>query len=559
MSKELLFNVGESGLTDVFCCIFKNDAGTIKVNITGGDTWEAPNFAANLDNYDIALTDLGGGNYGADFPSTITTEGIYFGCAYRGVPASNIITHYLRPEKDIHWNGLAEVLPAYVGDEMTLTSAYDAAKTAAQAGDEMNISDGAITSDAFDNSTAFPLVPSPYIWHVAKTGSDSNGGHSFDDAKLTIAAARAASAEGDTIIIHPGDYDESVTARDYQTWLGTNRHSCRIARTGAGEKCFTAANSITIKNLSFSTTSKTSNSYAIYGNGKTNINIENCDIFGAYDGLYLLACNDVTIRHCKVESNYDAINYQGTKRLRAENCSFITDGTFGTEIPVRAICGLFPTEDAIFIHCSMRATKNVVDDLPVYGVCAHNAILIGCQIYCESGASHTGLSYGVAAYLSSTHNAHVILVGCNIDRKSTNGTGYDLSNAPTPEIVEYIDGYFAINNCVYDTTKTTGTITIGSNHTAADVKTAIEAAGSHLTLIKTETDKIASVKTQTDKITDQIIEADEYVDTTTTPWQLVRHKKNDSQTEYSRKDIKTSDDEDVTSATQIPGKLIEPE
>jgi hypothetical protein len=68
-----------------------------------------------------------------------------------------------------------------------------------------------------------------------------------------------------------------------------------------------------------------------------------------------------------------------------------------------------------------------------------------------------------------------------------------------------------------------------------------------------------AAETVTTKITDEIVEADEYVDTTTTPWQLVRHKKGDATTEYSRKNIKTYADADVISETQIPGRLTEPE
>jgi len=51
------------------------------------------------------------------------------------------------------WNGGALPVPAVAGDEMALTSAYDAAKTAAQAGDEMDLVDA-------PNSTAVAVIQS---------------------------------------------------------------------------------------------------------------------------------------------------------------------------------------------------------------------------------------------------------------------------------------------------------------------------------------------------------------------------------------------------------------
>ncbi|MFA4973461.1 MAG: hypothetical protein WC683_12655 [bacterium] len=86
------------------------------------------------------------------------------------------------------------------GDEMTLTAAYDAAKTAAQAGDEMDLvdapnstavtaiqdglavpgdamtlADDAITSATFDETTAWPIKAADTgSTYIARTGADSD-------------------------------------------------------------------------------------------------------------------------------------------------------------------------------------------------------------------------------------------------------------------------------------------------------------------------------------------------------------------------------------------------
>jgi hypothetical protein len=59
---------------------------------------------------------------------------------------------------------------------------------------------------------------SAHVIHVAKTGNDANAGHAQQypvafaaDAVLTIGQAITNAAAGDTIVIWPGTYAESVT------------------------------------------------------------------------------------------------------------------------------------------------------------------------------------------------------------------------------------------------------------------------------------------------------------------------------------------------------------
>jgi len=85
------------------------------------------------------------------------------------------------------------------------------------------------------------------------------------------------------------------------------------------------------------------------------------------------------------------------------------------------------------------------------------------------------------------------------------------------------------------------TFSLENDITAADVKTAIEAEGSYLDWLK------------------NVQEGDSYIDTTTTPWQIVVHKKGDPTTEYSRKDWKDADGEAITGETKAVYSETEPE
>lgn len=53
-------------------------------------------------------------------------------------------------------------------------------------------------------------------------------------------------------------------------------------------------------------------------------------------------------------------------------------------------------------------------------------------------------------------------------------------------------------------------------------------------------------------------EGDQYIDTTTTPWQAVVHKKGDSGTEYLRKDLFDVSGGNITSVATVIGKQLEP-
>jgi len=120
------------------------------------------------------------------------------------------------------------------------------------------------------------LFDSSHVWHVAKSGSDTNGGHAqqypislASDAKLTIQAAVNVASDGDKIVIWPGTYSESVDATSKQLHLvGTSRENCVIQIVQIGSNS-------SLANLSVVVPATVANA-AMLINTKDNIVIENC-------------------------------------------------------------------------------------------------------------------------------------------------------------------------------------------------------------------------------------------------------------------------------------------
>lgn len=304
----------------------------------------------------------------------------------------------------------------------------------------------------------FTLQVNATDWYVAKTGNDSNDGSSWQEAKLTISAMVTASSNGDTIYIGTGTYDEEVdldTANKSITLDGVDK-TASIARTGSGEKGIVIEDNTTIKNLTASSTSKTVGAMGISGNGKTNLVVEDCNIFGAYDGVRLDNCDGVSIKNSNISANYDGFNYSNSQNVVVEGCSFSTDGSYSTSITPRALMGNKGTIKAY--NCSLTTTNDNSSEISVGFEHQGNTqtILNNCTITVSTGASNTGDVYG-GYCLNANKQAIAIINSCTIQTSTTgSGTIYDLYNYSS------IVGLIYIVDSSYNRSKVHGKIFEGS-------------------------------------------------------------------------------------------------
>lgn len=109
----------------LWAAVFKNDSGTWKVNIAGGDTWEAWNDA-NILTYDISLSeDGGGGAYTGTFP--VIAAGTYHIIIYDGAVAA---TDLPVGQGVMYWDGTTEITVSSTSTDISTVEGKVDANTA---------------------------------------------------------------------------------------------------------------------------------------------------------------------------------------------------------------------------------------------------------------------------------------------------------------------------------------------------------------------------------------------------------------------------------------------
>jgi len=105
------------------------------------------------------------------------------------------------------------------------------------------------------------------IIYVAKHGNDANSGLNIENAKLTIQSAVTAADAGDTILVSPGTYTETIThaANDVTLIAHGKPNTCIITQADANVINFGAYTGIQYKNFRISVTAATSAIWTIQG------------------------------------------------------------------------------------------------------------------------------------------------------------------------------------------------------------------------------------------------------------------------------------------------------
>jgi hypothetical protein len=147
--------------------------------------------------------------------------------------------------------------------------------------------------------------PPPRIYHVAKTGSDTNEG-SAESPWLTISHAALKVKAGDTVIIHQGVYSEGV----------------RAMATGVQGKPITFAAAKDEEALIDGLSTKIRHGFQIVN--QSFINLERLHFYGCYhSAVWIRDSNDINLRECLFEGKLSErwVTAENTARLSLENCA----------------------------------------------------------------------------------------------------------------------------------------------------------------------------------------------------------------------------------------------
>jgi hypothetical protein len=293
---------------------------------------------------------------------------------------------------------------------------------------------------------------SVHTWHVATTGNNANDGHSFQTAKRYIAtdaggnSAVTAAASGDTIIIWPGDYTETVdftSTGASLTMIGMSRTKSRII-PATGNGIILTSGSV-IRNLSVQAIGANTD-VGVSASSLRDLIIDNCVIYGDFAGLGASSSSNIFLKDSVFSGKYDAVNFSSsaTTGVIADNCIFNSLGTHGTGTNSRA---LISGGTGIYKKCIFYSTRNDVSTYALVSVVSNAGYNVydDCVMEAVGGTNHTGVVYG----FKGEGGSYSVLNGCSIKATSTSGRAvYDIaksSTTPTAQIVQIGTSYDTTN------------------------------------------------------------------------------------------------------------------
>lgn len=303
------------------------------------------------------------------------------------------------------------------------------------------------------------------VWHVAKTGSDSNSGHAgqypvnlASDAKLTIGAAVSAAADGDTIIIWPGDYAEAVNASSKSLRI-TGMHKAKTRIVPASGTPLSVGNDSWVANLSLIGPSSGGNIGLSIPN-KSNVTIENCYAYGPTDGLYISAGSHLRFIRCHFSSVWDGANMGPCSNAYVEGCLFETTGgannSHALQLPGSGIY-----RDCIFSASSSTSSSNPLGAVELGSAGTILAVFKNCCFLTSASSGRTGDVYGLK---TNQANSAAVLNGCLLNTVGPGASG-------GPKDLYNVLGSIIVNGCRYLTQS--GTIIQGDSGWSNAMATAL--------------------------------------------------------------------------------------
>jgi len=263
------------------------------------------------------------------------------------------------------------------------------------------------------------FLDSVHTWHVSKAGNDSNSGHAGQypvnlaaDAKLTIGAAIAAAAAGDTIFVWPGSYTENGLNLSKQlTLIGSGIEATKIIST-TSDALRISVSHCTVRGLSaIAPSSGVYDGISIYKIPHTTI--EKCYGFGNVSGIHVIEIESgiggyyTEIINCKGFANGCGIRVDHADRVKLKDCLGHSYGTYGTwRAGIYFYLGVEDIAENIIGICSSEAEDDYIHFVGVYTesitgifkniLClAENELTLSPHTeflgFCNMGASHSPL------------------------------------------------------------------------------------------------------------------------------------------------------------------------
>lgn len=283
------------------------------------------------------------------------------------------------------------------------------------------------------------------VWHVAKTGADTNGGHSAQQALLTIMAAEAAAAAGDTINIHPGTYVENVdldTNNKGLTLQGGGRGNTIIApATGDGVLLgdYDTLRDLTITALEVHGGVLADGGVAVNSDDTVNettnhVLIERCVMIGGNTGLAVEGGFGGLIRDCVIEGSVHGVKLQAQDMV-VENCRIkATVDDVGNNTEAFDVVAVFETGNVVFKNCHIRVNRggesvDITGD--TYGVKpfdgVYNTLYADCVFKTRVASSGNTTGDVISINQQGTDNMISVVDCIMLIRSDSTGDSYDLS------------------------------------------------------------------------------------------------------------------------------------
>lgn len=247
---------------------------------------------------------------------------------------------------------------------------------------------------------------SPYVYHVAKTGNDANDGNNLvtlaESAKLTVQAAVDTAASGDTIIIWPGDYAESVDCNNSELhFIGTSKYSSKIV-PGAGRGVWSMGDGSSLYNLSVEALEQSLTGVAI--STTDNLDVTDCILYGAYDAVDsgVGGTSNIKLYRSYLKSKFDGITAT-LYNFNVTDCVVEVTGEYSDTEGSRCLA-LNSGSRGVFTNCDFIAQRDdaSIKELGIGhfgGVAVDGSIVFNnCSCYVKSSGSHAGSTFGFWYY-----------------------------------------------------------------------------------------------------------------------------------------------------------------